>query len=541
MCITVQQLSYQLPSGQTLFHNLTFTIAAGKTGLTGDNGTGKSTLLQLISRNLQPTIGTITIEGNIAALPQDFSLFSAHSVAQVLGVDKQLEALHHILSGLGTEQDYFILDDAWDLEERIENLLQQANLSHISLQKAFYSLSGGEMSRLLFASLLWKEPDFILLDEPTNHLDTPSREAFYQMISTYKRGMLVVSHDRQLLRIMDKTLELSTQGLKLYGGNYDFYQAQKEIEQAAAAQQYANARADLKKSICQQRQMLEKQEKRSARGEKQNIQKGMDKMALNYMRDASEKTMSFTKSVQASRMKELETKVTAAKERLPQTHTITIDLETHQIPAGKKLIIASQLNYEFPEQQQTLWAEALDFELSGGQRLCLSGNNGSGKSTLLHLITGQLQPTQGNIYVGTQRIGILDQKLALLDNELTLLENVRRFAPDGLPEHELRIRLGRFLFYHETVFKKADVLSGGEKMRAALACLLVTGASPDLLILDEPTNNLDISSIHELVSALTQFHGSIIVVSHDQDFLKDIGITHELRLDRHEPYQWKIW
>jgi ATPase subunit of ABC transporter with duplicated ATPase domains len=284
---------------------------------------------------------------------------------------------------------------------------------------------------------------------------------------------------------------------------------------------------------------MEQQEKRNVRGEKSNVNKGIGKLALDYMKDANEKTLSRTKDIHASRVQQSEEKLIAAKNSLQQTNTITIDLEKSEVPAGKKVVVADQVNYQFPDQD-VLWPQPISFALSGAERLCITGDNGSGKSTLARLMTGNIRAVQGNIYVGVGHIGIIDQKLEMLEEEASILDNIRRFAPSDMAEHDLRIRLGRFLFYHESVFKKVKVLSGGERMRTALACLLATGNSPELLILDEPTNNLDLASIEQVVSALAQFTGAIIIISHDQDFLCDIGITHELHLDRFVPYKWKI-
>lgn len=540
MCISINQLSYQLPGGQPLFQNLTFNAGPGKTGLTGENGSGKSTLLQLISGKLKPAAGTISVEGMVLTFPQDFSVFKSQTVAQVLGIEKSIQALQNIVSGKGTEQDYAELNDAWDIEERTEMLMKKANLAHVSLERLFYTLSGGEMTRLLFAGLLLNEPDYILLDEPTNHLDSASRSAFYELISAYKKGMLIVSHDRHLLRLMDKTLELSKLGIKQYGGNFDFYLAQKKAEEAAAIQQYSSARTALSKSIALQKKMVEQQEKHSLRGEKINKKKGMGKMALNYMKGAAEKTSARTKEKHTDRIQQQEERVIAAKNLLRNSNTITIDLKESTLHASKKIIVVRQVNYQFPDQEGLLWQYPLDFELSGADRLCISGNNGSGKSTLIRLITSEIKPKAGQLHLGVSSFGLIDQKLALLDEELSILENISRFAPSGMPEHELRIRLGRFLFYQESVYKKVKILSGGEKMRAALACLLAAGNAPELLILDEPTNHLDLASIEQLVSALSNFKGAIIVVSHDQDFLKEINLTHELKLNHFSPSVWRI-
>jgi ATPase subunit of ABC transporter with duplicated ATPase domains len=531
MHIGVNQLSYQFPGGQTLFNRLTFTIPYGKTGLVGNNGSGKSTLLKLLAGSLAPTSGTIAREGKVAVMPQVFDPYYEQSVAQALGVAAILRALQNILAGQGSEVDFLLLENNWDIEDRIEQVLRRADLLHLSLDRTFASLSGGEMSRLLFAALLLQAPDFILLDEPTNHLDQASREKLYQLIATFEKGLLIVSHDRTLLRLMDSTMELSPEGIHLYGGNYDFYEQQKQVEQDAALHQYQTATRERNKSVRQQQKAIERQEKRNSRGEKSNRAKGVDKMALHILKGAGENTLARIKSVHSAKVQQQAEKVAQVKARLPQPHTISIDLESSTLHAAKRVIVAENINYRYQENA-FLWPKPLSFTLLSQDRLAILGNNGTGKSTLVQLITGTLVPATGKLHVGTEKIGLIDQQLLLLNNALSVLENLRLFAPSGMAEHELRIRLGRFLFYGETVFKKAACLSGGERMRLALACLLATGNAPQLLVLDEPTNNLDLASIAQLTSTLTQYQGAMVVISHDQHFLEQLQLTQQLYLSR---------
>ncbi|MBD0255959.1 MAG: ABC-F family ATP-binding cassette domain-containing protein [Cytophagales bacterium] len=531
MHIGVNQLSYQFPGGQPLFDRLTFTIPPGKTGLVGDNGSGKSTLLKLLAGSLAPTSGTVAREGKVAVLPQVFDPYHAQTVAQVLGVGAILRALQNILAGRGNEADFALLENNWDIEDRIERVLRRADLLPLSLNRTFASLSGGEMSRLLFAALLLQEPDFILLDEPTNHLDQASREKLYQVIATFEKGLLIVSHDRALLRLMDSTVELSPKGIHLYGGNYDFYLQQKQVEQEAALHQYQTATREWNKSVRQQQEAIERQEKRNRRGEQSNRAKGVDKMALHILKDAGEKTLAHAKSIHSARVQQQAEKAAQAKAHLPRPHAISIDLENSSLPAAKRVIVAENINYQYQENG-FLWPKPLSFTLLSQDRLAILGNNGTGKSTLVQLITGALVPAAGTLHVGTGKIGLIDQQLRLVNNALSVLENLRLFAPSGMAEHALRIRLGRFLFYGETVFKKAACLSGGERMRLALACLLATGNAPQLLVLDEPTNNLDIASVEQLTSALTQYQGALVVISHDPHFLGQLQPTQQLYLSR---------
>jgi ATPase subunit of ABC transporter with duplicated ATPase domains len=229
------------------------------------------------------------------------------------------------------------------------------------------------------------------------------------------------------------------------------------------------------------------------------------------------------------KIESIELEVKSARLKLPVEHQITIDLKRPKALPGKRLVELIEVNYRYSDALQTLWPEPLSLEIFGSERIWLKGPNGSGKSTLIELICNRKQPSAGIVRLGTERISLLDQKAAVLDDSLTLLENIKRYAPSR-PEHELRILLGRFLFIKDDALKPASVLSGGERMRAALACLLGGDQSPEMIIADEPTNNLDLPSLEELVSAISKYRGTLMVVSHDLTFLEDIGVERVVEL-----------
>jgi len=227
-----QDLSYSIGSRQ-LFNNLTISFGKEKTGLIGRNGTGKSTLIKLLMGFLKPDAGSVYRNCKIGYLPQDFITYSYQSIADVLGIKRKLCSLERIESGDGSVHDYDIVGDDWDVVSRTEALFAKLGLSHLNLHRKMGSLSGGETTRVVFASLFLSRPDFLILDEPTNNLDRDSRQALYDLITEFKGGILVVSHDRKLLSLMDQIVELTSLGVKTYGGNYEQYVAQKESEQQA--------------------------------------------------------------------------------------------------------------------------------------------------------------------------------------------------------------------------------------------------------------------------------------------------------------------
>lgn len=538
MHIRLNNISYSHADKEKLFSKLSFAISDNKTALIGDNGTGKTTLLSIIFGEIQPDEGTVVREGSLAYFPQDFSIYNNKTVAEVLSVKEKLLSLEKILAGNSTDADYEILNDEWDLKERVAEIFSEAKLEGIDLERKFDTLSGGEKSRLLFASLLLYKPDFALLDEPTNHLDYESRNILYNLIKKYKRGLLVVSHDKELLYLMEGIIELSSKGIKTYGGNFDFYKEQKRIETDAAQNTFEALNRQYIKSIKEKCATLEKQAKRSATGKKKLESGSIPRIAKKKLQDNSMKTLSRLKNSHSQKTEEIKNKLSQAKEKLENANSIIIDTASSHIPAKKKILDVTDLNFEFPMSENYLWKENINFSISGNERWSISGINGSGKTVLLKLITGELKPSKGIINLYSSNIAFLDQNVDILERELTVYENLKRYSDKNsvtkIPEHELRIKLARFLFRGEDAFKKAKYLSGGEKMRAGIACILASGNVPELLILDEPSNNLDLKSLEELTSAINQYNGALLIVSHDKQFLNELKIEKELIISRTE-------
>jgi ATPase subunit of ABC transporter with duplicated ATPase domains len=390
--------------------------------------------------------------------------------------------------------------------------------------------------RVRFVGALLEKPDFLLLDEPTNHLDLAGRAFVYHLIDSWTRGLVVVSHDRVLLARLDKIAELHQRGLRLYGGNWDVYREQRDLERAAAEQDLASAKAKLVRTRTAAQQTRERQERRSSSGRKKIATRGISPMAAgNLLRRAQASTSKL-----ADRHKEKILEATRtfaeAKRRAPTEDSLSVDLKQANVPASKRMIELTDVNYKYAESERFLWAPNLTFTIFGRERIWLKGDNGSGKSTLLDIIRGLKQPTTGQVQAGTERIAMLDQPVSVLSNDLSVLENVRSAAP-ARPLEEIRNLLGRFLFRGALALKKVSKLSGGERMRAGLACLLGADQAPEILMLDEPANNLDLPSISALVSSLRNFTGSLIVVSHDITFVDDIGVDRSIDLQSNRAHE----
>jgi ATPase subunit of ABC transporter with duplicated ATPase domains len=530
--LSAVELGYRLPDGHFLFNNLTFSFSAVRAGLVGANGIGKTTLLEILAGKREPSVGAINSCGRVSYLPQQARFVSSATVADVINLADQIAALERVERGDGTSGDFDLIADRWDLRERIEEVFSKLEVSHIILDRRVESLSGGEMARVRIAGLLLEEPDFLILDEPTNHLDLSARESVYDLISSWKKGLIVVSHDRRLLALLDQVAELNANGLKIYGGDYEFYRQQREVERSAAEETLQGARQRLKEAKLTAQRAAERQQRKQSHGRRNILKRNLPSIVAGGLSRAAENTAARLKDRHQRKVDHAKQEVEGARKNLPIELQIAVDLERSKVPPNKRMIELVEVNYRWPDAERPLWDKPLSIEVIGSERVWLKGANGTGKSTLIDLICGEKSPVEGTVRVGAERIGLLDQRVSSLDDSLTVLENLRRAAPLR-PESELRTLLGRFLFIRDAALKPASVLSGGERMRAGLACMLGADQSPEILIADEPTNNLDLPSVEELVSPLRGFGGALIVVSHDITFIEEIGVERVIDLDHY--------
>jgi len=515
-----ENLSYSIGPRQ-LFHNLTVSFGNEKTGLVGDNGIGKTTLLRLLLGQLQPTSGIVHTNCRIGYLPQDFVVHARDSIAQTMGIEHKLQALNAIETGVGTTHDQEIIGDDWDIKERTKALFAQLDLAHLSLSRTLETLSGGETTRIFLASLLLKNPEFLILDEPTNNLDQKSRQALYDTLQDFNGGVLVVSHDRKLLQFMDRIVELSSLGLKVYGGNYNSYVAQKQLEQEAKERQLTDTQKTLKKTKKVIQKTKERYEKRVSTGNNARRSESQPKMFLDFHKGRSEKTKSKLEERTDKLLEQARDKLGQAKAQLERKEFLDFELEATRVHNTKKVLEIDNLTFAYPGCAPII----IHFNLTiiGPERIAIAGPNGSGKTTLLKLIIKHLKPTAETVNLGVQHTVYLDQHLSILDPHQTVLENFKRLNPNE-KETVCRLRLAIFLFSADAALKKVENLSGGEKMRAALACILMGQHAPQLIILDEPTNNMDLHSIASIENALKYYKGALIVVSHDDTFLQNVGV-----------------
>jgi ATPase subunit of ABC transporter with duplicated ATPase domains len=519
--IVYTDLSFAWPDGEVVFDGLSFTAGPVRSGLVGRNGAGKSTLLRLIAGRLQPRAGSVRHAGVLGYLPQDLVLDTGLRVDQVLGIDEVRRALAAIESGDVEERHFAAVGDQWDVEDRALATLGELGLEGIGLDRGVGELSGGEGVLLGLAAELLKRPDVLLLDEPTNNLDLSSRRRLYDAVDSFRGALLVVSHDRALLDRMDQIGDLRDGAVAWYGGNLTAYEHQVAIEQEAAERMVRAAGADVRR---QQRDLIEAREKldrRRSYGQRQQEAGGIPKIVAGGLKRSAQVSAGKQRNMHSARLEAARASLTEAEALVRDDDHIRIDLPGTVVPPGRIVLRMHGLEIRS--------GPVGDLELRGPERIALVGSNGAGKSTLLHTIASDLSPIGGTAEpVVPWRL--LPQRLDLLDDGLSVVDNVAAFAPDA-DNNTRRGRLARFLFRGRAADQLVASLSGGERFRAALAALLLADPAPQLLMLDEPTNNLDLASVDQFASALDSYAGALIVASHDVPFLRRIGITRWLRLD----------
>ncbi len=526
--ITCSSLSFAWPDGTPVFDNLSFSVAAGRTGLVAPNGAGKSTLLRLITGELAPSAGSVHVAGRLGYLPQTLPFTAELTVAEVLGVQPTLDALEALAAGDAREEVFATIGDDWDIEERSREVLARVGLPEVELDRRLGGLSGGEVVRLGLAAELLRRPDVLILDEPTNNLDLDARQHLYDVVEDWKGCLLVVSHDRSLLERMDRIAELYRGEVRFYGGSFSVYQAALRAEQEAAVRNLRSAKQQLRRERRERQIARERAARRSGTAARNVKDAGLPKIVAGAMKRRAQESAGKADDVHEARLEAARKRLDEAESAVRDDPEIDLDLPHTTVPTGRMVLSAKGLQVRLGGRP-LLADEGVDLVIKGPERIALIGANGSGKTTLLRVINGDLPPDRGELRRGAGRVAYLSQRLDLLDPDRTLEENVADFAP-SLTLNERRHLLARFLFRGDRVHLPAGVLSSGELLRATLACVLYAEPAPQLLLLDEPTNNLDLVSVGQLESALRAYRGAFVVVSHDQRFLAEIGVNRWLRV-----------
>jgi len=510
--ISVNNLSVQF-TGVDLFDGVTFNIGdRDRIGLVGKNGAGKSTLLKILCRQQEPETGTIVVATGqtVGYLPQEMVPDTVGTViGETMTAFEQIDALEAEQQRLTTEiaersdyesKDYErLLSQLHDITEHIamlggssrrelaEKILLGLGFRHADFERLVAEFSGGWQMRVELAKLLLKHPDFILLDEPTNHLDIESIQWLENYLSTYDGAVVLVSHDRTFLdNITKRTIEITAGRIYDYKVPYSEYVVQMQERRASQMASLTN----------QQRQVAQ-------------IEAFIER--FRYKATKSKQVQSRIKMLE--RMEEI---------TVDEVSTESIHFQFPPAPHSGKIVLEAQHLGEAYGDNQVF--DGVDFLITKGSKLAFVGRNGEGKSTMAKIIVGELTDYSGTFKLGQQvQIGYYTQnQAAMLDGEKTVFQTIDDAAVGDI-RPKIRNILGSFLFDSDDIEKKVKVLSGGEKARLALAKLLLTPCN--LLVLDEPTNHLDMDSKDILKNALLQYTGTLIVVSHDRDFLQGLTDT----------------
>ncbi len=514
--VIISDLAFAWPDGAPVFDGLTATFPDGITALIGRNGAGKTTLFRLLAGELPPAGGSVSIPQPVAVLPQNAAMEADRSVADVLGVAAVRDALRRIENGSAAADDFETVGDDWDVDARCRAMLTRLGLPDDDLDRRVGTLSGGEATMTALGGLLLAQPRALLLDEPTNNLDSSARTRLREVLRSVDGPVIVISHDLDLLESVRTTAELRDGRIRRFGGPYSRYRAVIEAEQAAAAQRVSDARGDLRKQRAEMVQARIKLDRRRRYGKKMQDSKREPKIVMGLRKREAQVSAGKLRGAHEGEVERASEALEEAQRHVREDKRVRIDLPECALPVRRE-VLTMPVDRAVEDGMQA----GGEVTVAGPERVGLVGRNGSGKTTMLRAIAasdGLRVPAAW-----------LPQRIGFLDDGATVAEAVAQARPGADPE-TVHAHLARLLFRGASSSRTIGSLSGGERLRAALGVVLFRRPAPQLLMLDEPTNNLDIESVEQLADALRGWPGALIAVSHDRRFLDEVGVTRWWRM-----------
>jgi ATPase subunit of ABC transporter with duplicated ATPase domains len=518
-CIHAHNISYQFENGQTLFDGLSFSINKNRTAIVGRNGVGKSTLVSMLTNTQKPTQGHVENHLDTLVFEQanNQALLGELSIAQFLGFADKINAIEQVEQGDCDPTLFDIIDEDWQAKQKLTELLDELSLPN-SADILCSQLSGGQQTKLVLYRFFESNAELLVLDEPSNHLDKSARRWLDEKLSNYEGKVLLISHDIALLNKVDEIIELTSIGIKIYGGNYHYYNKQKALETNALLNA-ASAIKKQKRHIEKQTQLnQEKAQKRASKSSKLRKDGSQPKVLMDVKKDRASASASSAQKNSASRMRNLIEQQQEVAAKLEHTKPQTLTLAQNTTPKSTAIVL-DELTLEYGRMTP------ISIKLLSTEKAHLLGGNGSGKSTLLKTIARLASPKMGQVTSSVACI-YFDQQLNGFQMNADVLQNVKAFCPH-IVESEARTLLANVGFRGESVYKMVGHLSGGERVKLAMLIASHQIEQP-FLLLDEPDNHLDLESKQMFAQSLKAYNGGFVLVSHDPYFSDACGITHTL-------------